>query len=324
LKKKTVDAAVAAPAAAPAAAASADKAPAVSGSRQALTPITGHTVKIDKSLSDWKGDLPPQDDSWIVDQGEYIWRDAQGDDKGPGAYSYPTNAAFGNCADIREVRVTWDSKNVYLMIKSRRPGDYWAPYKLVGIHKENSSEPFTTLLAQGSPEDRNPEEGCLGNIKVAPELACQYVLGLSSTWKVYLWNAKNKLIGKRAGKDDDTPGLRMDDVNWSAVEVALPTEIVGNPAGQTWKFIIGEGCQESDYFRSVQAEQNEWHGGGGDGDDKEPGACPSIFDLAGASKELQEKDLAGYKRNGSNSDSSGFTTIRNSCITVKFADKPAE
>lgn len=319
LKKKAVEGD-----AAPAAAKD-DQSPAPSSSSsQKLIPLAGHSIKIDKSLSDWKGDLPPQDDSWMVDQGEYIWRDAQGDDKGPGAYTYPTNAAFGNCADIREVRVTWDSKNVYIMIKCRRPGDWWAPYRLVGIHKENSAEPFTTLLAQGSPEDRNPEEGCLGNIKVAPELACQYVLGLSSTWKMYLWNAKNKLIGKRTGKEDDTPGLRMDDVNWSAVEVALPIEIIGNPAGQTWKFIIGTGSQENDYLRSVCADQSEWHGGGGDGDDKEPGACPSLFDLAGASKAAQEKDLAGYKRGGSNSDSSGFTTIRNSYITVKFADRPAE
>jgi hypothetical protein len=211
-----------------------------------------------------------------------------------------------------------------MLIKCRKPGDYWAAYRLVGIHKENSSEPFTTLLAQGNPEDRDPESGCMGNIKVAPELACQYVIGLSSTWKVYVWNAKNKLIAKRVGKDDDTPGLRMDDENWSAVEVAIPLEIIGNPAGQTWKFVVGVGLQESDYLRSVEAEQSEWHGGGAVGDDKEPGASPNLYDLAGAPKALQDEDLASYRRGGTNSDSSGFAIIKNSYLTVKFADKPAE
>ncbi|MFH1369218.1 MAG: glucodextranase DOMON-like domain-containing protein [Elusimicrobiota bacterium] len=289
-----------------------------------LVPLAGHPIKVDKSISDWIGDLPAQDDSWIVNQGEYIWRDAQGDDNGTGSYTYPTNAAFTNCADIREIRITWDSKNLYFMIKCRRPGDYWAPYRMIGIHKENSSEQFTTLLAQGNPEDMNPEEGCMGNIKAAPELACQYVIGLSSTWKAYIWNAKNRLIAKRVGKEDDTPGFRCDDANWSAVEVSVPLEIIGNPAGQTWKFIIGVGTQESDYLRKVVSEQTEWLGGGGDGDDKVPGACPYLYDLAGAPKNLQEKDLNSYKRGGSNSDSSGFAVIKNSYLTVKFADKPEE
>lgn len=292
--------------------------------QKVLAPITGHTIEIDKNIADWRGNLPARDDSWIVDQGEFIWRDAQGDDKGPGSYTYPTNAAFANAADIREVRITWDSKNLYILIKCMRPGDYWAAYRIVGIHKENSLEPSTTLLAQGNPEDRNPEEGCMGNIKVSQELACQYVIGLSSTWKVFVWNAKNKLIAKRIGKDDDTSGLRMDDASWAAVEVAIPLEIIGNPAGQTWKFIVGAGLQEGEYFRTVQGEQTEWHGGGGDGDDKEPGACPAIYDLAGAPRPAQEKDLASYRRGGSSGDSSGFAVIKNSCLTVKFADKPAE
>lgn len=301
----------------------AEKAPAAVP-QKAPVALAGHTIKIDKSISDWVGELPAQDDSWSVNGGEYIWRDSQADDKGPGTYSYPTNAAFTNSADIREVRITWDEKNMYFMIKCRRPGDYWAAYRVIGIHKENSSEPFTTLLAQGNPEDMNPEEGCMGNIKVAPELACQYVIGLSSTWKVYLWNAKNRLIARRSGKEDDTAGLKMDDANWSAVELSVPLEIIGNPAGQTWKFVIGVGCQESDYLRKVVSEQTEWLGGGGDGDDKSPGACPYLYDLAGSSRELQEKDLNSYKRGGSNDDSSGFATIKNSYITVKFADKPAE
>lgn len=289
-----------------------------------LVPLAGHTIKIDKSISDWVGDLPAQDDSSVVNQGEFIWRDAQGDDKGSGAYTYPSNAAFASSADIREVRVTWDAKNVYFMIKCRRPGDYWAAYRVIGIHKENSTEAFSTLLAQGNPEDMNPEEGCMGNLKVAPELACQYVIGLSSTWKVFVWNAKNRLIAKRIGKEDDTTGLKADDANWSAIEVAVPQEIIGNPAGQTWKIIVGVGLQESDYLRKVVQEQSEWVGGGGDGEDKNPGACPYVYDLAGASKELQEKDLNSYKRGGSASDSSGFAVIKNSFLTIKFADKPAE
>ena len=287
-------------------------------------PIAGHKIKVDKDISDWVGDAPAQDNMWAVDKGEYIWKDASGDDHGQGKYTYPTNAVYGHCADILEFRVTWDSQFVYMMIKCSRPGDWWAPYKVIGIHKDGSSEPFTTLLAQGSYETKIPEEGCLGNLRVAPELACQYVIGLSTTWKGFIWNAKGKLVAKRKGKEGDTPGFSVDDCNWSAIEVAVPISIIGSPAGQTWKFIVASGLEEFEHMRPITKEQSEWHGGGGEGDENTSGANPNVYDLIGAPRDLQEKDLAGYDQGGSGGDSSGFATITNSYVTVRFADKPAE
>ena len=94
-----------------------DAAPAVQQAK-IPPPIAGHKIKVDKDISDWLGDAPAQDNMWAVSNGEYIWKDAIGDDFGPGKYTYPTNAVYGHCGDIMEFRVTWDSQFLYMMIKS--------------------------------------------------------------------------------------------------------------------------------------------------------------------------------------------------------------
>lgn len=70
--------------------------------------VKGHSIKIDKSVKDWIGIPPVKENTWIISKGEYIFRDAKKDDLGAGLCEYPTNEAFGRCADLREFRVTCD------------------------------------------------------------------------------------------------------------------------------------------------------------------------------------------------------------------------
>ncbi|MFH1779508.1 MAG: glycoside hydrolase family 2 TIM barrel-domain containing protein, partial [Candidatus Omnitrophota bacterium] len=68
-------------------------------------PIKGHSIAVDKSLRDWTGTPPEEENTATVSQGEYIWKDAEGDDTGDGDYTYPTNKALKKGADLREFRV---------------------------------------------------------------------------------------------------------------------------------------------------------------------------------------------------------------------------
>ncbi|KPK41510.1 MAG: hypothetical protein AMJ78_05275, partial [Omnitrophica WOR_2 bacterium SM23_29] len=212
-------------------------------------PVAGHKITVDKSINDWVGELPPLDNSAVVSKGEFIFKDAASDDTGTGNYSYATNKALHKGSDLKEFRVTWDKDNLYLLIVCDRPGDWWAPYRLVGIDQDGAKggRGGTQVLAQGDMDELSSDSGLFGELTVSPELACEYVIGISSTYKGRIWDASGKLIARRECETDDTPGFKIDDDNWRAVEVAIPLKLIGgSPEGQTWRFIVATGQQDYD------------------------------------------------------------------------------
>ncbi|MFA5339031.1 MAG: glucodextranase DOMON-like domain-containing protein [Candidatus Omnitrophota bacterium] len=277
--------------------------------------VTGHTIAVDKNIKDWTGVAPEQENSAAVSNGEYIWKDAAGDDTGNGKYTYPLDKALKKGADLKEFRVTFDKENLYILIKTDRPGDWWTGYKVIGIHKEGV-EGGTQVLAQGDPDELNFDSGTFANLKAAPALSCQYVVAVSSTYKGRIYDEKGKMIARKEAQPDDTAGFKVDDFNWNAVEIAIPLSLIGgSPAGQTWKFIVAVGQQDNDIARKVLVEQSQYNGGGG----AENGENPSAYDLAGADKATQEKDLGSYDPNASEGDLKGLATIEKSFLTVNFA-----
>lgn len=281
--------------------------------------LKGHSIKVDKNDNDWIGTPAEQENAAIVSSGEFIWKDAKGDDTGNGKYTYPTSKDIAKGADLREFRVTWDKNNVYFLIKCSRPGNWWAPYRIIGISKEGEKDGMT-VLGQGDADEMDPEGGCFGEIKVDQSLACQYVIGIGSTYKMWMWDAKGKCVARTTGeKSTDTPGFLVADDNWNSIEIAVPLELIGNPAGQTWKFVVGTGLQDADHFREVYEEATEWHGGGGEGDEDESGSDPDVYDLASPSMEIQEKELSSFKASAHAGDPDGFCTIKDSFVTVTFA-----
>lgn len=285
-----------------------------------LKPVTGHSVTVDKNVSDWVGVRPVQENTSVVSEGEFIYRDAKGDDTGAGNYTYPTNEAFKKCADLREFRVTFDKDNVYFLIRFNRPGQSWVPYCLIGIDQDGASggKGGTVVLTEGDLDFISEDEGTYAELKVAPELACEYVVSIFSCYRGRIWDAKGKLVARRDGKKGDTPGFVVDDVNWSSVEVAIPQKIIGNPDGKTWRFIVATGLEEYGHLREMADTTTEWHGGGGIGTGDEGEADPNIYDLASSSQEIQEKELSSFNPAGKLGDVKSFATIKESYLTVKF------
>lgn len=284
-------------------------------------PVTGHTIAADKNIRDWTGVAPEQENSAAVSNGEYIWKDAAGDDTGSGNYTYPLDRALKKGADLKEFRVTFDRDNLYLLIRTDRPGDWWTGFKIIGIHKEGTAG-GTEVLAQGDMDEGGFDSGTFANLKVSPALACQYVVAISSTYKGRIYDEKGKVIARKEAQPDDTPGFKVDDFNWNAIEVVIPLKLIGAPqgvslAGQTWKFIIAAGQQDSDVARRVEAIQSQYHGGGG----TEVNVNPNVYDLAGSDKATQEKELGSFDPNSQEGDSKGFATIEKSFLTVTFGTK---
>ena len=152
-------------------------------SEEATASFAGHTIKVDGSIGDWIGTAPAKPNTAVIEKGEYIWKDEAGDDKGNGKYTYPTNKAFAKGADLLEFRVTWDSQNVYFLIKRVRPGDWWIPYCLIGIDEDGARgmKKGAQVLAQGDINSLEADTGAFGELKVMPALACEYVIGIAKT-----------------------------------------------------------------------------------------------------------------------------------------------
>ncbi|MDD5270189.1 MAG: glucodextranase DOMON-like domain-containing protein [Candidatus Omnitrophica bacterium] len=283
--------------------------------------VNGHKIAVDKAIRDWKGAAPEAENTAAVSEGEYIWKDAAGDDAGNGKYVYPQNKALKKGGDLKEFRVTFDSENLYFMIKTDRPGDWWVPYRIIGIDTDGASggKNGSQVLAQGDMDEYAFDSGCFAELKVSPELACDYVVAVSSTYKGRIWDAKGKMIARKEAQPDDTAGFKIEDYNWNAVEVAIPWSLVGGkPAeGTSWRFVVAIGQQDNDLAREVEEEVSEYRAGGGESSE-DNGVDPDVFDLAGADKATQEKELGSYKADGEPGDTGSFATIDKSFLTVKF------
>jgi hypothetical protein len=285
--------------------------------------VTGHTIKVDKKIRDWVGTSPDASNTAAVSEGEYIWRDTEDDDTGNGSYTYAVKRELRKGCDLREFRLTYDAKNLYFFIKCDRPGDWWAPYRLIGIDTDGAkgSKKGTTILAQGDIDELASDNGCYGEIKVAPELACEYIVGIFSSYKGRVWDANGKLLARKEADEYDTPGFEVADFNWYVVETAIPWKIFGldgPPAGETWRFVVAIGQQDSDVFREIEEVETDWHGGGGETSDID-GPDPDVYDLAGASKKTQEAELGSFDPYGQPGDPDTFAAIKDSYLTVLFA-----
>ena len=283
--------------------------------------VRGHSIKIDKSVKDWIGIPPVKENTWIISKGEYIFRDAKKDDLGSGLYEYPTNEAFGRCADLREFRVTCDDKNLYILIRFNAPNEWWVPFCVIGIDRDGAYGKIgrNQVLAQGGLDYIDPDDGVYAELKVSPELSCGRVIAIYSCFKGRIWDAKGKLLARKQGEDNDTKGFLIEDDNVSAIEMAIPFEIIGDPRGRIWRFVVATGLEDGGHLREIAKETSEWRGGGGIGDGEEGEADPDVYDLASRSSKLQMEELKSYKKHSPKGDSDAFATIEKSYLTVRFA-----
>ena len=280
-------------------------------------PLSGHSIRVDGTLSSWVGTAPEQPNSGAISKGEFIWKDAYDDDTGNGKYTYPNNPSFTKAADLEEFRVTCDDKNVYFLIKTARPGDWWAPFRVIAIDTSGSAggKRGTQVIQQGDMDTLDADTGAFCNLRVAPPLSIDYVITIAGTYKVRIWDSSGKLVAKARGEKTDTPGIKIKDFNVSAVEMQVPQKIIGNPRGKVWKFIVACGLEDNEHAREVRKTTDEWHGRGG----ADNGENPNIYDLASPNTTTQERELGSFDVNARPRDPKGFAAIQKSYLEVRFS-----
>ena len=84
----------------------------INGNHHYYANNTRHTITVDGDPSDWSGTAPSTANSWVISNGEWIWKDAVGDERNDFNNSHPDNRT-----DLTEFRVTGDSTYIYFMAK---------------------------------------------------------------------------------------------------------------------------------------------------------------------------------------------------------------
>jgi len=266
-----------------------------------FTKFKGHSITVDNSYTDWKGIAPEQDNTYVYSSNEYIYKDAWYDDTGDGDYTYPTNKRFKEgMADIIEFRVTYDSTNLYFLIKLRDAspdGDgWWVNGILIGINDE-SSENGNYYFIQGDGID--PDKGPAAEINT--KIKINYTIFASSTYRIRMWNHNGIKVGD--GDDPDNSDGKLNNLKvkakeWNKYEIGIPLTLIGSVSNKKLRFIVGSCFEENQMAREVQGYPlvTEWYITGGDRiwwNNTSPD--PDVMDLIGASKILQEKDLNNYR-----------------------------
>jgi len=283
--------------------------------------LTGHSIRVDGSVADWVGSAPAKPNSSIISKGEFIWKDIQGDDTGNGKYTYPKTPAFTKAADLEEFRITWDSRNMYFLIRSSKPGDWWSPVRVIAIDTDGmgGGRRGMQVIQQGDINTMDADTGTFGELRVSKSLSADYVICIAGTYKGRIWDAKGRLIAKAIGEKTDTAGFKIKDSNAVALEVQVPLKITGNPAGKTWRFVVAMGTEDKEHLREIYKEADDWHGGGGEATTSDDGVDPDYFDLASPDQNTQEIELSSYKPNAPAGDTAAFAEIKKSFLQVKFS-----
>lgn len=261
---------------------------------------SGHSITLgDHTNVDWKGVLPASVNSESYSSNEYIWYDAQNDDTGNGHYTYPaTNIFSPGSADIKQFRVTYTNTNVYIFLETYGKA-LDEPAAIFAIDTGTHS-PGMHKFVEG--DGLHPELG------PAAEMGCDtmlfdYVLYAYNLQNARLWNASGQQIGSTGISGADNK-IQFKSPKTNQYEISLPRSLVGNPSNAQWHFIVSAGFNDGGVDGNLNIMREigppgtrwQWHGDGGDlARSDDTGPDPDVYDLIGASKALQEKDLSAYQ-----------------------------
>lgn len=108
-----------------------------------ITPILAvaqQQIIVDGDPSDWKAPLPSQDNTYIISNGEFVWRDATEDER----TNFVTQGSHDPRVDLVEWRITGDENYLYMLFKfndmsSINIGDDGATFIAVTIDRDLTS-----------------------------------------------------------------------------------------------------------------------------------------------------------------------------------------
>jgi hypothetical protein len=250
-----------------------------------LGPVGPKTITVDGDPSDWNGTVPASDTA-AVSNGEFVWNDTAGDDTGNGSYTYPTSADFGaGLFDIRELRITADAQNLYVLIKVANLSNAWG-----------GSDGFSTVAAVLLIDTTLNGSGQLTarpNVNITAGQGWEYYAKIGQSG----WQAENSKIFDTAGHW--APIVNKANTAFNSIEVSIPLAFIGKDGydidGATWGFMFflqSHAGENADGFRTVSAAGAAYEFGGCDSTVYN---CPKIEDIAfSADKASQEAELSTF------------------------------
>jgi hypothetical protein len=250
--------------------------------------VKAKTITVDGDPSDWTGTSPTTNNTWVISEGEYIWRDELDDDTGNGSWVYPTGYIGGE-ADLLELRITWDEDYLYLLfVFDDIPEGQWNRTAI------NFVIDVDQVIGSGQ-----AWLGGYADMKVIDE----------AKHEVDVQIAGNNVAVRNSTGGDPWPvianttyptGSPMLIANSSAsdcYEVGIPLAVIGSPAGKTWRFVCIVGVQNQDAtwggdaFAEVFPVGNETNPSGGDDAWEDPDAFDGAFY---ESKDDQELEFGAF------------------------------
>ena len=217
--------------------------------------IHGRSITVDGNPNDWLADTSLQDvntGKYYSDVGEYVWKDAENDDIGDGDYTYPLNSTYfgtaNNTADLLEFRITYDSENVYFLIKLVNVSNAFGK-------PEGFSVPIVTIHIDQDRVDASGQEWTAQYMDAKFNSSCwwEYAIVVKGGGSYVLDKNFNNL-GSITVKGSE---------EYNVIEVSVPQSKIGSPMGETWRFMVYVGLEEYENFREIDEVASEWHGGGG-------------------------------------------------------------
>jgi len=114
--------------------------------------VWAHGITVDGDDSDWVGTAPTEENSAIVDNGEFVWKDAADDIR--------TNAGLSSAAtaslDITELRLTASTTALYVLVRFvdlRLSEDTTCTYPIVQIALDYADTPGATVFDDASDQN---------------------------------------------------------------------------------------------------------------------------------------------------------------------------
>ncbi|MEQ8820315.1 MAG: alpha-amylase family glycosyl hydrolase [Sumerlaeia bacterium] len=248
---------------------------------------TANPPTADGDGGDWFGGAAPPslvpDSGLVTAEGVFVWRDATGDDDGPGTYVYPTNEAFsGMEADIEEVRVAFDHDFLYLYLRPvgvNPDANFFTAYfgfaldyqaeglkSSLGVNQSNLATGIAELLVHpdAAPDAEVTVTGPIGIVAATPD-----------------------------GQEiDAVEGFGLNE-DTGEVEIVLSRSALGWP-GRLRAFplnlIVYTGLEVFGGMREIEEFEGNFTPGGGSSSTFDP----DVFDLAGGTRQAQLADLGDY------------------------------
>lgn len=278
------------------------------------------TRTIDGDPSDWTG-TPGGNNTFVISNGEGIWRDVHLDDTGNGSYVYPNvthsepapipppfpphfeyiGYPHGGMVDLMEWRATADSANLYMMFRFYNMGS-----TEIATEWEGSEFGFGKILAQVYiDKDRVPGSGrtnatMFGNFFIAPGAAWEIVINVAGNAprgfpRIEFANGTEYYL------NSSTYCQANCSIYPSCIEIKVPRSVIGDYRRQTWRFIVVVGGFDEGHWRQVwSTELAKLYGWpplfrfvGGEGEDwlGGMGNDPNIIDMAFTSSQAEQEAL---------------------------------